>query len=44
MTRHIPKLLALLPPDEAEGWRVKIEAEATRSRRWTKRRPRKPFS
>ena len=30
MTRHIPKLLALLPPDEAEDWRRRIEAEAVR--------------
>ena len=30
LDRTIPKLLAVLPPDEAEDWRHKITAEAAR--------------
>jgi hypothetical protein len=30
MDRTVPKLLAVLPPEEAEDWRGRIEAEAQR--------------
>lgn len=30
MERNVPKMLAVLPPDEAEAWRVRIAAEAAR--------------
>lgn len=30
MDRTVPKLLAVLPPDEAEEWRGRIDAEAAR--------------
>ncbi len=30
LDRTVPKLLAVLPADEAEAWRVKITAEAAR--------------
>lgn len=30
MDRTVPKLLAALPPDEAEDWRGRIDAEAAR--------------
>ncbi|WP_339915599.1 hypothetical protein [uncultured Brevundimonas sp.] len=30
MDRTVPKLLAVLPPDEADDWRGRIAAEATR--------------
>lgn len=30
MDRTVPKLLAVLPPDEAEDWRGRIAAEAAR--------------
>jgi hypothetical protein len=30
MERNVPKMLAVLPPDEAEAWRARIAAEAAR--------------
>jgi len=30
MERNVPKMLAVLPPDEAAGWRASIDAEAAR--------------
>ena len=30
MDRTVPKLLAVLPPDEAADWRTRIEAQAAR--------------
>ena len=30
MDRTVPKLLAVLPPEEAEDWRCRIDAEAAR--------------
>lgn len=30
MERNVPKMLAVLPPDEAEAWRTRIAAEAAR--------------
>lgn len=30
MERYVPKMLAVLPPQEAEAWRARIAAEAAR--------------
>jgi hypothetical protein len=30
MERNVPRMLAVLPPDEAEVWRARIAAEAAR--------------
>lgn len=30
MERTVPKLLAVLPPDEAEAWRARLDAETAR--------------
>ena len=30
MERNVPKMLAVLPPHEAEEWRARIVAEAAR--------------